>query len=37
LTEHPEVKEAREAIASCYRYVRPFLPSHIHCRGLNLS
>ena len=24
LTEHPEVKEAREAIASCYRYILPF-------------
>jgi altered-inheritance-of-mitochondria protein 13 len=32
LTEHPEVKEAREAIAPCYRYV--LLPSR--CRGLNL-
>ena len=32
LTEHPEVKKAREAIASCYQYVRPLLPS-ITLRG----
>ncbi len=35
LTEHPEVKEAREAIASCYRYVLPF--PHITSLDLGFS